>query len=207
MSDRLDRAVDARINAYRPDIVPPFAAVEARKRGRDRRRLLVVGGVMPAVALAATIAVVPQSRGGGDERLTPGVTDQQGGARGDGNDGLSLEEYEGGHVLYEREGVAEVERVDFPVFLRNDTSMSVTIRSTSVPETDLVGYVQDAVLAPGGRLPLGFSRTVECSGPVLPADPHILVTVRFDSGEERSISLPLTDTVTLMYRSANACAD
>lgn len=70
MSDPLDRAVDAQIDAYRPSTVPPFPAIEARKRGRDRRRLVVGGGVLSALAAVGAVAVVPALTGGGD-RVVP----------------------------------------------------------------------------------------------------------------------------------------
>lgn len=57
MSDPLDRAVDAQIDAYRPDRVPPFEAIEGRKRSRDMRR---GGAALAATALAvAGVAFVP----------------------------------------------------------------------------------------------------------------------------------------------------
>lgn len=59
MPDALDRAVDARIDAHRPDTVPPFAAIEARKRGRDRCR---GAAAIAAVAVAvAGVAFVPSA--------------------------------------------------------------------------------------------------------------------------------------------------
>jgi DNA-directed RNA polymerase specialized sigma24 family protein len=70
MSDALDRAVDAQVDAYRPGSVPPFEAIEARKRGRDRRRMAVGTGALSVVALAGAGLVVPALNGGGD-RLTP----------------------------------------------------------------------------------------------------------------------------------------
>jgi hypothetical protein len=73
MTDAVDRAVDAQIDAYRPDTTPPFEAIEARKRRRDRRRLAAAGAVVPAVVAVAVLAVVPQLDGGLSERLTPGA--------------------------------------------------------------------------------------------------------------------------------------
>jgi len=72
MSDPLDRAVDAQFDAHRPDTVPPFAVIEGRKRGRDRRRAAVAGAALSAAALAGAAVVVPSLAGDGD-RLTPGV--------------------------------------------------------------------------------------------------------------------------------------
>lgn len=72
MSDDLDRAVDARIASYRPDALPPFSAIEARKRSRDRRRTAVGASALSVVALAGVSFVVPVLTGNGD-RLTPGV--------------------------------------------------------------------------------------------------------------------------------------
>lgn len=71
MPDPLDRAVDARIDAYRPDTVPPFEAIETRKRARDRWRMAVGTGALSVAALAGAGLVVPALNGGGD-RLTPG---------------------------------------------------------------------------------------------------------------------------------------
>lgn len=71
MSDPLDRAVDARIDAYRPDTVPPFEAIESRKRSRDRRRMAAGAAALSVVSVAAAGVAVPSLSGGGD-RLTPG---------------------------------------------------------------------------------------------------------------------------------------
>lgn len=59
MTDPVDRAVDASIDAYRPASVPPFEAVEARKRTRDRRR----GAGAALLSAAAVIAVAVLSGG------------------------------------------------------------------------------------------------------------------------------------------------
>lgn len=71
MTDPLDRAVDARIDAFRPDTLPPFTAIESRKRARDRRRLATGGGLLSALAVVGAVVLVPALTGGGD-RLTPG---------------------------------------------------------------------------------------------------------------------------------------
>lgn len=68
MSDPLDRAVDARIDAYRPDALPPFEAIEARKRGRDRRRTATGAAALSVVAVAG-IVFVPSLLSGGQDRL------------------------------------------------------------------------------------------------------------------------------------------
>lgn len=70
MTDDLDRAVDAQINAYRPDLIPPFSAMEGRKRARDRRRIAVGAGALSVIALVGGSLLVPSLTGGGD-RLTP----------------------------------------------------------------------------------------------------------------------------------------
>lgn len=71
MPDDLDRAVDAQIDAYRPATVPPFSAIEGRKRARDRRRMAVGAGALSVAALAGAGLLIPSLTGGGD-RLTPG---------------------------------------------------------------------------------------------------------------------------------------
>ncbi len=68
MPDDLDRAVDAQIDAHRPDRVPPFDAVIARKRGRDRRRLATGGAALSAVALAGAPVLAPSLAGGDGDR-------------------------------------------------------------------------------------------------------------------------------------------
>jgi hypothetical protein len=68
MSDDLDRAVDARIDAYRPDTLPPFEAIEGRKRSRDRRRT-TTGAAALSVITVAGIVVVPSVLSGGQDRL------------------------------------------------------------------------------------------------------------------------------------------
>ena len=69
--DDLDRAVDARIEAYRPDTVPPFAALTARKRARDRRRNSRAAALsaLSVVGVAGVMFAGPSLTGGGD-RLT-----------------------------------------------------------------------------------------------------------------------------------------
>jgi hypothetical protein len=57
MSDDLDRAVDARIDAYRPDRVPPFAALEVRRARKVRARS--AAAVVLAAVAAAGVVVVP----------------------------------------------------------------------------------------------------------------------------------------------------
>lgn len=68
MTDSLDRAVHAPIDAYRPSMVPPFETVHARKRTRGRRR---AAAAVAAVALTVMgIAFVPfmlSGFGGGKE--------------------------------------------------------------------------------------------------------------------------------------------
>ena len=54
----LDRAVDARLAAFRPDTVPPFAAISARKTRRDRRRFAGAGGAALSIAAVAAFAAV-----------------------------------------------------------------------------------------------------------------------------------------------------
>lgn len=70
MSDDLGRAVDARIDAYRPGAVPPFEAIEDVKRRRDRRRTAVGAGAFAALAAAGVAGVLASLTGSGD-RLTP----------------------------------------------------------------------------------------------------------------------------------------
>ncbi|MEX2288704.1 MAG: hypothetical protein WD794_00040 [Mycobacteriales bacterium] len=57
MPDALDRAVDAQIDAYRPDLVPPFAALEARRARKVRARS--AAAVVLAAAAAAGVVFVP----------------------------------------------------------------------------------------------------------------------------------------------------
>lgn len=80
MTDALNRAVDARIDAYRPGTGPPFEIVQARKRARDRRRGAAAAG---AVALAVGgLAFLPSllSFGGNGPDRSPTV------ANGGGDD-------------------------------------------------------------------------------------------------------------------------
>jgi RNA polymerase sigma-70 factor (ECF subfamily) len=64
MTDPVDRAVDASIDAHRPAVVPPFEAVEARKRSRDRRR--GAGAAMLSAAAVVAVAVLSGARFGTD---------------------------------------------------------------------------------------------------------------------------------------------
>lgn len=59
LPDDLDRAVDARLEAYRPGAQPPFEAIEERKRGKDRRRLLAAAASVAIVAVATAALAVP----------------------------------------------------------------------------------------------------------------------------------------------------
>lgn len=72
MSDPLDHAVDAQIAAYRPDTVPSFAVIEARKRTRDRRRLAAGGSALSVLAVAGAVVLVPSLTASND-RLTGSV--------------------------------------------------------------------------------------------------------------------------------------
>lgn len=74
MSDELDRAVDARIDAYRPDALPPFESLQTRRRRRDTVR---VGAVVVAVVAVAGAAYMSSALTGGG--VTGGLV-----ARGDG---------------------------------------------------------------------------------------------------------------------------
>lgn len=69
MADDVDRAVDARLESFLPGTIPSFATLEARKRNRDRRRL-VTGAVLSVAAVAGALAVLPALDAGGD-RLSP----------------------------------------------------------------------------------------------------------------------------------------
>lgn len=77
MSD-LDRAVDARVEAYTPHSAPPFAAVAARKRSRERRNLALAGGLLSAAAVATAVLVPPLLT---DDTLVDPGTLAYGGAR------------------------------------------------------------------------------------------------------------------------------
>lgn len=70
MTDPVDRAVDALIDVYRPDTIPPFEVVQARRRTRDRRR---GAAAVTAVALAVVgVAFVPSMFSfGGDAQDDP----------------------------------------------------------------------------------------------------------------------------------------
>ena len=73
--DDLERAVDARIDAYRPDTIPPFAALTARKRARDRRRHSRAAA-LSALSVVGVVGVVfagPSLTGGGDRLTGPPV--------------------------------------------------------------------------------------------------------------------------------------
>lgn len=62
--DDLDRAVDARIDAFRPDVIPAFAGLQRRKRRHDRHR--ATGAVALAVVALAAVAFVGPSLAGDD---------------------------------------------------------------------------------------------------------------------------------------------
>lgn len=74
MPDDLDRAVDARIDAYRPESTPPFEAIEARRRRRGRGRLagataavVFTGVAVAGIAVLGLGGTNPERR----ERLAP----------------------------------------------------------------------------------------------------------------------------------------
>lgn len=70
MSD-LHRAIEAELDAHRPDVTPPFAAVRARKRALDRRRNALAGAALSVVAVAG-IAVLPSALGPGGGQTRDG---------------------------------------------------------------------------------------------------------------------------------------
>ncbi len=57
MADALDRAIDARIDAYRPGSVPPIESVETRRPAHARRRAVATAFV--AAVAAAGVTVLP----------------------------------------------------------------------------------------------------------------------------------------------------
>lgn len=63
MSDELGRAVDARIDAFRPDRMPPWDALVDRHRVRGRRRTTTLA-VLTAAAAAGIVFVTPALSGG-----------------------------------------------------------------------------------------------------------------------------------------------
>lgn len=65
----LHDAVQDELAAHRPDGVPPFAAVRARKRSRDRRRLATGGAAVSVVAVGVLAVLAPSLAGGGADRL------------------------------------------------------------------------------------------------------------------------------------------
>jgi hypothetical protein len=56
-TDRLDRAVADRIAAYRPERVPPFAAVEDARRRRHRARVGAGAAAAAALSVAGVLTV------------------------------------------------------------------------------------------------------------------------------------------------------
>ncbi len=82
MSDPVDRAVDARIDAYRPDTVPPYSAIEGRKRSRDRRRnMLTVAAPVLAAVLVAPVAWTAVTSGGDELVQQTGPAEEAGSSR------------------------------------------------------------------------------------------------------------------------------
>lgn len=77
MSD-LVRAVQADTETFLPERVPPFEAVLARKRARDRRVRVGAGAMVAAVAVA--FAVVVPGVGAPQDRLAPAAADPAGDA-------------------------------------------------------------------------------------------------------------------------------
>jgi hypothetical protein len=65
----LDRAVDARIDSFRPAQAPPFDAIVRRKRARERSRR-TAAAVLLAVAAAVAVAAAPSfGQSAGQDRL------------------------------------------------------------------------------------------------------------------------------------------
>lgn len=84
MPEPMDRAVDARIDAYRPQSTPMFAAIEVRKRRRDRRRAAAGAAALSVAAVAAVSLAVPLLTGNGSARLAPPAAGPSGAPAADG---------------------------------------------------------------------------------------------------------------------------
>lgn len=69
MSDDLDRAIDAGIDAHRPASIPPFDAIIARGRRRDRGRMIAAAAAVALVAVTTAALALPDSQGQRSERL------------------------------------------------------------------------------------------------------------------------------------------
>ena len=52
-------ALDAQRSAYAPDRVPPFAAIVARRRQKDRRKWAAVSGAMAVTVAAGVVVLTP----------------------------------------------------------------------------------------------------------------------------------------------------
>lgn len=62
----LERAMRAQRDAFRPDTVPPFAALLQRRRAQARRRTAVAGAGLAAVGVAAVAVGLPET----DDRVS-----------------------------------------------------------------------------------------------------------------------------------------
>lgn len=60
------------MNTFDPPTVPAFAAIRARKRARDRRRIAAGGALLSVLTLVSAAVVVPSLRGDTDRLTGPG---------------------------------------------------------------------------------------------------------------------------------------
>jgi hypothetical protein len=73
MTDDLDEAVDARLVLHRPETLPPFDMITARRRRRDRRTAATAAAAVAAAALGVALLPGGFGFGGTDSaRLTTG---------------------------------------------------------------------------------------------------------------------------------------
>lgn len=211
MSEDLDRAVDARIDAFRPDRTPPFSALEDRHRRRSRRHKHMLAGASVAAVLLAAPAVWVAA-GGGDSLLQqadtePPRVDRATGPTGPTGDapGLAVVGPESSGMVNQAQvepGAVSSELVTLPGFLLNNGPEPVVVLRMQVIGTDLRAEMPPVLLGAGDRLPLAFRRVVDCS--LAGARPDQLdLAVGLD--DESSVVVPMP--VAALDRASHACTE
>lgn len=200
VDDAITDRLRAQMTAYTALDVSRSDLLEQVQTGLRRRRRRHLTGVaaLALVATGAAALLLPGRSTEPDRLATPPGSDAT----------LSLQPFGGpaaASFSVEDDGTTtRVEQVHLPALLRNDGQRSLTLESFAIPGTDLRTAFDDRVVVPGGRQPLSFTRTVDCTtpNPGLPDSPRIVVSL----ADGRSVVLDLPESVVSTYREFDACA-
>lgn len=184
------------------DSAPPDL-LERVHRGAARRRQRAWGAGLTLVVLAGAGALaLPQID------LRPAPAELAAPAAPPATELLSVFRADAGRtsLRVQVEGLLRTEQVELPGYVRNTGTTPVVLLEAAVPGTSLRADFPVQSLAPGGERPLTLIRSVDCTtDPDLPAQLDLRLRIRTADGE-RTVLLPLPETVVSNYRNSHACS-